>query len=617
MVKKFAKFIPLLAAILIVVAISFFRLLDKYELATLDLRYILRPPQPVNPDIVLVEVADDSIEKIGRWPFDRDWHATLLNILARYGARMVFFDFIFSEKDAGDDALIKASQKIDVYYASAFDLTRGPGRVPVALRRVAPILEGFKEFAKGIGYINVPPDIDGKLRRVPLLIEYEGDSHPTASPLLARDYLGLSMKDLKIPADENSSMIVNYPARWKDSFRHFSYIDIIMSHYEESRGGTGTVNLRDLKGKVCFVGLTATGTHDVKAVPLETVYPGVGVQASAFNTITTGHFITRASRSANLGIIFLLALATAVASARFRPFKSLCAVSAAAFGLIAAAFLLFIFLRVWIDIFFPVVLMALVYLYLTVYKFSAERRKRELMEKELSVAKSIQESFLPEAIPEIQGVEIEASMLTARHVGGDLYDFVDYGGGMLGVMIGDVSGKGVPAALFMAQVVSEFRIFSKDNKGPSATLKKLNDQVVSTSKTNLFVTMSYLLLDARKKTLTFASGGHPPVLLARGREVRRLDAKEGMALGLFESDFSEDKTELREGDLLVLYTDGVTEAMNGKGEEFGVERLSDLIKRPVHPQDGTLLKAIYKEIERFVGKTPQHDDITVIVIRIS
>jgi len=569
----------------------------------------------MNPDIALIEIGDDSIEKIGRWPFDRNWHGTLLNILAYYDVKAVSFDVIFSEKGEGDDVIIEASKKLDVYYPSVFDITE-QRVIPSASRYAAPLLEEFSKVAKGTGHINTPPDIDGKVRRIPLQVRYKENLYPALPFALACDYLGVSKEGLKVPVDENHSLIVNYPAKWKDSYTHFSYIDIITSHYLESKGERGVVDLRSLKGKVCFIGLTATGTHDINPSPVETLYPGLGTHATAFNTLVTKSFIVRANKFINLAIAFILALLIITATFKLRPLLSLYFAASAAILFIIITFSLFAFLRIWIDMFFPIVVMSATYLYSTFHRYIAERRKRELIEKELTIAKSIQESFLPGEIPKIEGLEIEARMLTALHVGGDLYDLINCEDGTLGVMVGDVSGKGVPAALFMAKVVSEFRMFSKDKRDPAKILKDLNEQLVKTSKANLFVTMSYAFIDPKAKKLVFSSGGHLPIILIRGNEVKTLSAEEGLAMGLFESEFSDEKMDLVKGDVLVLYTDGVTEAMSPRGEEFEMERLSEIIKKNRDLTCKEIVNLIYSEVKKFSKNAPQHDDITVVAVKV-
>jgi CHASE2 domain-containing sensor protein len=615
MIKRFSKYAPFLIALLLIIFISYFRPFEHYELATLDVRYQGRPRQPMNPDVLLVEIGEDSIQKIGRWPFSRDWHATLVNILAHYGAKAVFFDVIFGEEETGDEELREASTKIDVYYPIVFESIEKKGSVLTAARYDVPLLEAFARVAKKVCFINTPVDCDGKVRRMPLSIEYKGNLYPAASLALAGSYTGYSLDDFRVPTDEDLYMLINFPAKWKDSFNHLSYVDIITSHYLVTQGQEPVVDLSTLKDKVCFIGLTATGTHDIRPVPMETLYPGVGVHASAFNTLVMGAFIARADRVSNILIAILLGVLIAVFSMRFKPFIGLGIVSACTVMFIIVAFCLFAFLRIWIDLFFPLLLMPAVYLYTTFFKYTSERKKRELIEKELSVAKTIQQSFLPDQIPEAQNLEVAARMLTARHVGGDLYDFVDYKDGTLGIMVGDVSGKGVPAALFMAKAVSEFRIFSKDKRDPATILLDLNKQLLETSKTNLFVTMCHVCIDTATRSVTYASGGHLPLVLARGEAIELLEAKEGMALGLFESEFSDEKLSLERDDVVVLYTDGVTEAINLKGEEYGTERLTAVVKKNKNLPCKEIVDLVYKDITHFTGKAPQHDDITVIVIK--
>ena len=285
------------------------------------------------------------------------------------------------------------------------------------------------------------------------------------------------------------------------------------------------------------------------------------------------------------------------------------------FFLVAVA--LFALFGLWIDIFYPIIASTVLYLGLTFRKYIVEVHKREVLENELSIARDIQQSFLPKAKPRIEGVAIDAKMLAARQVGGDLYDFIDISRKKAGVMIGDVSGKGVPAALYMAKVVSEFKSYAKEGLASNAVLK-LNDRLVQESGSNLFVTLTYLIFDMEKRTLNFSIGGHLPTLMLREgeEEPRFLDLKEGMPLGLMESSFSDDTIEIKKGDLFILYTDGVTEAMNKKREMFGTEKLVDIVRTNRTKDLKEIVDLIHKEVRIYEGRLPQHDDITVVVMRI-
>lgn len=604
----------------VITAPSYFRVFENFELATLDLRFRLRPAQRESPDIAVIEISNDTLQKIGRWPFKRSWHAAMIDILSACGARMVIFDTLFSEPSPDDDTLVEATKSAgNVYYGYSFDLASAKkGRVTEVEKIDSFIIPGLIQNAAGYGFVNVIPDRDGKTRRIPLEIKYEDKEYPHLALLTAGDYLRKDPNDIKVPADEDGFMLVNFPAAWGRSFRHYSFVDILKSYSLLTKNERGTVDLNDFRGKVCFVGLTATGTHDLNPVPLEKRYPGLGVHISSFNTIVTGRFLTRIGRFPNIAILLCLAILTAYAAARFRPVESFLFIVSAASILFTISALIFILYGIWIDLFYPLLALFAVYLSLTFYRFVSERQKRQLLERELEVAQKIQRSFLPDNPPETETLAISCRMLPAKQVGGDLYDFVELGEGQLGVMIGDVSGKGVPAALYMARAVSLFRLFSKTEGGAAGVITKLNDTLTEESKSNLFVTMSYVIYDGKERVLKFVSAGHLPVMVLKKNEekCRLLETKEGTPLGLMPGGFSEEKIALSEGDLVILYTDGVTEAENTKKDEFGQERLAGIVEMNRSLEPEKLVSAIKDKIFKFAGSAPQHDDITIIVMTV-
>ncbi len=629
-------FILILLSFLAISLLSYLRVFDNYELSTLDLRFSLRPIQPQNADIAIIEIADDSIEKIGRWPFSRDWHASLINILSSYGVKMIIFDVIFSEPSEADASLIESTEKAgNVYYAYALDLIEKKYFVKTAAACAlrTPLLESLEKVSKGSGHVNVLPDIDGKTRKITPFIKCGDKFYPHLGFLAARDYLGEAEEDVKfipskeivftknnirLPLDETSNMLVNFAGKWTEAFKHYSYIDILKSYSLIQKGQRPIIDLAGLKGKVCFIGLTGTGLHDLNPIPLESRYPSIGAHINTFNTITTEKFLRRANPITNLIILIgLLLLITATAfklPGRVSIFSLLGILGI--FGLIA--FGVFIFFGIWIDLFYPFAAVFVVYLAATFYRFILEIYKRQLIERELGVATKIQASFLPERPPTVKGVGLNADMAPAKHVGGDLYDFVAFSENKVGVMIGDVSGKGVPAALYMAKTISEFRLFSKLNEEPKDVLLKLNENLARGSRTNLFVTMTYIIYDSRTRMLKFACGGHnPTILLRRGQaKLSYLDVKEGIPLGMMESPFGQESLALAAGDKLILYTDGVSEAKSKTGEEFGEKRLGDLILANASLSAGNLLLEIKNNVAKFSKGAPQHDDITAIVMEV-
>ncbi len=611
---------------------SYSRAFDEFENSAIDFRLKLRPHQDVSDDIVIIEIGDDSIEKLGKWPFPRNYHALLTNALKHSGVKTIVFDIFFSEGKKEDEEFARAIREAgNVYMPHVFELDReNPDRSRLcATGFAARLIEVYKKPAKGVGFINVVPEIDGKIRRVPPFVEYEGVYHPHITVLAVLNNLGYSFSDVKIipqksfivsedlviPLDENSSILVNYPDVWGKAFRHYSYIDILQSYLADVTGQEPIVDLSELKDTVCFIGLTATASPDAHPSPMEPLYPGVGVHTSLYNSVLNKSLLVRLNRWWNLLILIMLWVLTAFVTSRSRkrfviPFIVLLMVS-----FVSAAVLLFCFAGIWIDVFYPVVTVAAVYVVFAFKKYVGEIQKREILEKELDIAKNIQQSFLPREIPEVGGIKIGVEMLTARQVGGDLYDIVQLDEDRLGVMLGDVSGKGVPAALYMARVVSVFKTYVR--KGAVAeVVKKVNERLVDEGGSNLFVTLTYMEFKTKTNTVDMAIGGHlPTIVIGPDGNVELLNVEEGMPLGLISSDFSQITYKYKPGSIFVLYTDGVTEAMNLKKDMFEEERLVELSKTLKGCSPEEVVKTIHKAVDDFAGKAKQFDDITVMAIK--
>jgi len=244
--------------------------------------------------------------------------------------------------------------------------------------------------------------------------------------------------------------------------------------------------------------------------------------------------------------------------------------------------------------------------------------EKERFAKELEIAKGIQQSFLPDSAPEIAGIELVAKNVPALEVGGDFYDFIPVAKDRWGLVIADVSGKGVPAALFMALSRTLIRASTLANADPARSIGHANRMIYEDSKTSMFVTLFYAILDSRAMTLDYVNAGHNPPLLLQGESstVLLLKAK-GVALGVIdEVDLQSVKVDLKPGDVLVLYTDGVTEAINDREEEFGEERLLRVITENRNGTAREIMDRVLAAITAFAGDRPQYDDITIMVLRV-
>jgi sigma-B regulation protein RsbU (phosphoserine phosphatase) len=247
------------------------------------------------------------------------------------------------------------------------------------------------------------------------------------------------------------------------------------------------------------------------------------------------------------------------------------------------------------------------------YKESAERSR---MEQELQVARSIQASLIPVAAPEIAGLDVSGYWQAAREVGGDFYDFMNLSDGRWGIAIADVADKGVPAALFMAMSRTILRTVAFNRKNPAEVLERTNRLIYNDSSSDLFVTVFYAVWDARKRTLSYASAGHNPPLLIRRRGRQSLLSTEGIALGVIQDVTIEQRqVELRTGDVVIFYTDGVTEAINEDYDEFGLERLKVVAKAAAGNDAGAIVSSITSAVRDHSGDTRQYDDITLVVLK--
>lgn len=247
-------------------------------------------------------------------------------------------------------------------------------------------------------------------------------------------------------------------------------------------------------------------------------------------------------------------------------------------------------------------------------------RERERIEGELDVARDIQLGLLPKvfpSFPEREDIDVHASLISAREIGGDLYDF-RLEDDTFSFTIGDVAGKGVPAALFMAITKTLMQAASENNALPGDAVREVNEHLSRDNPNAMFVTAFTGLLDCRTGVLRYANGGHnPPVIVRADGRCELLDALSGPALGAMDGmDYDSFEARMHPGDLLFLYTDGVTEAMNGQDELYGEARLLALLGRWAGADARHVVAQVVEDVARHAGDAEQSDDITVLVVRL-
>ncbi len=249
--------------------------------------------------------------------------------------------------------------------------------------------------------------------------------------------------------------------------------------------------------------------------------------------------------------------------------------------------------------------------------------EQERLQKEMQVAQEIQQSLLPRRVPELEGYEIGALYRAAKEVGGDYYDFVQVDDRTVGVVVADVSGKGVPGSLVMTMIRTALRMEARGNRSASDVMARMNSFVTEDMKKGMFVTMFYVVLDSVNRIVTYASAGHNPMILYRGESDATYFLKpKGIPVGidapdagLFKRTISVERLTLKQDDMLVIYTDGITEAMNPAREQFGEPRLLTAIKKLGHLTAQEFAQALDQEIAEFTAGALQNDDITLVAIK--
>jgi serine phosphatase RsbU (regulator of sigma subunit) len=249
-------------------------------------------------------------------------------------------------------------------------------------------------------------------------------------------------------------------------------------------------------------------------------------------------------------------------------------------------------------------------------RLAAVEQAQQRLQGEIEQAAEIQRRFLPEGAPEVPGVDLAGFNLPCRTVGGDYYDFFPYPDGRVALALGDVSGKGMPAALMMMALCERMRVLTEDPGDLGGFMIRLNKATCIKCPKSCFITFFFCALDTASGELRTANAGHnPPIILRASGEVHRIE-EGGLVLGIRPDEpYREERTHLGEGDLLVLYSDGVTEARNAAEEEFGEKRLIEVLKRHSHQPAQAIIDAVMASLTKFAAGAPLNDDITLVVAK--
>lgn len=352
---------------------------NRIELLSLDYRFSLRQVEPRSTKIIFIDMSEDSISAIGRWPWPRKWHATLLKIFSEYKPKVVLFDVLLTEpQDELDDLAFEQALSLlgNVYLPYMFNISkldirslyRGEGIISV----LKP-LNRFQRYLPGTGFVNIIPDPDGIMRRVIPIVEYGGRRFYQLGFKVACDLLGIKEedikfyprrhlvllkakggKDIKIRLDATNQLIINWRAKWGEAFEHYSYIDVIRSYALIKSGKKPILNLHFLKDKICIIGLTAAGLIDIKPIPIQNAYPAVGIHAMVISSILERKFVIPLSNTANVWIIIFVSFAVTFYLCGLRPLTGMYSTAGLVFVYFLFSILMFILFNISITTVYPI-----------------------------------------------------------------------------------------------------------------------------------------------------------------------------------------------------------------------------------------------------------------------
>jgi CHASE2 domain-containing sensor protein len=644
----------------LVALIWFFGGLRPLDLRMHDWRYRLRGPVAASDRIALVEI-DDRTLRVFRdvWPLPRENYAMAIDALANAGAEAIGVDLLFlgenSEDPTGDEMLAAVTaahpnlvhsigfQPTDASLGGALAIPADTtalirhGR-PVSRQRLAIAqsvslpYDALLANARELGHTAVLIDGDGVIRRIPQFVRFGEWAYPslvlrlvevaargdTTLPQFELSPDGIHIywhgRQMQVPCDDEGATSIAF-AGDQDAFAHrYSLLQVLQWY----RNDDTTALARAFRGKLVLIGATAVEQHatDIGATPFSDAAPLVYIHANAVNAALRGRFLARLpalwivvsliALGLGLGLVYSqvsLARATLVALA------ALVAVAALDYGL-------FVFKDIDLPplggLLVPPLTLAAVG---NEWRREAEHRSR-LRAKELDVARSIQQNLLPSASPAVEGLDVFGRNLPADEIGGDYFDWLILDDDKLAVVVGDISGHGIPAALLMAHLRASFHATAEAGRSPEDIVMTMNRSLARATTPGKFATFFLAVISVRERRLRYCNAGHNPPLLLRGGALSLLPAT-GIPLAIMEDgEYTGGEEAFNAGDVLVIHSDGITEAPVAK-QFYGDERLHQhaLTLAQSDVTAVAFVDHILADLRAMAGKGMRADDVTLVVVR--
>ena len=658
----------LLAAAILSLALG-----TREQNAVFDVWQRLAPRDLGESNVRVIAIGEESLDVIGSWPWPRSVLATMTQRLTQGGAAAIGFDILFVEPDAvspsrfsrlytpNDPAIqawIEGLESQDGAFADAIStapvvLGRAGvqlgGADPGTLTQWATItgtpppglphypvvqnnLEALESRAPGFGMLNGTPDADGVVRGIPLVVKtgealvpglalemvrVAQEQRTGVDPEIKITPRAVTIGDRAIPVDDKGRMRLHF-AQVPDA-QVYSAIEIMSESFD----------LSQLKDKIVVISLTAEGSPDIVATPLGAEMFGVLVQAQAADAISRGGWLVRPAWSQAAewlagGLLAIVLLLVSIRPGRGRASWLVLLGSACAMPL--ASWLLFRLGDILFDPVRPLLLGTGSVLAVSAALFSEARRERAALrdaqnrsEGELDAARSIQLGMLPDraALARLDPrIDIAAQLEAAKSVGGDFYDIIRLDADRVVILIADVTGKGVPAALFMALSKALARsVMLRRPGGLAETAALLNEELMRDSGDALGLTMLLGSIDLATGRVEMVNAGHDnPLRITTDGAVIEEAMEGGPPFCIMDYPWPAEEITLQPGEALVLITDGVTEAQNGQEQLFGNQRTRDALTTD-STSASAMVASLRGAVRRFEDGTDASDDLTVVAFR--
>jgi len=629
--------------------------LQRMELVVSDYHFRLRGQKTFDDRLSMILVDMHTVRKLGVPPFSRRYYAIVTSALVDAGAKEVALDYIFEEErpqdNMGNQMLVKvislnedvilgwnASELCTPAISSVSPGIKVPSAIDIKLSPESALYNtsgtislpypSLLDASDSLGIISVVSDVDGAIRRIPLLVQHAGQIYPSFSLLIACRALDVSpvvakpgeylllrgeRKEIRIPIDSMGQMVVNYTGDMM-SFANArsSFYDV----YESIISGKYISPVSVYKDKIVIIGRSDLLSSDIFPMPFDNLFPGVAIQAMAVNTILQGHFLNEAPVMLNMAVLVFFTVAAALVNAFRRPWVSAVAAGILVIVLWFVSHIFFISGGMMLGFMQPATGVILAFSGMFLYNYTRERPEKLRLEKELEDARQRQTSLLPRSDPQLEGFDIAGFCRPAREVGGDFYDYLSLGDGRTGIALVDVSGKGLKGAMNAVLVDGMLSEVVKNKESCSEVLSALNVGLCPRMDDGMYVVFGLVILDQKAETLQWARAGLEYPIVRQGTQIFQLQDGE-CPLGLFpDSEYPDVELKLQTGDFVVFYTDGITDAMNKRKEAYNFLRLGNVIKRiDLKENARTIIQTILQDVANFVGSAKQFDDMTIVVVK--